>query len=79
MLQIDCGIALVSALTERNFSVIKRIKTWLRSGMTDNSLNNRMFANIHINLFDNLNLQAVADDFAKASETLINYFRLQLH
>ena len=32
--------------------------------MTDNSINNRMFASIHLNLLDNINLQAVADDFA---------------
>ena len=48
---------------------MKIIKTWLRSTMTDNSLNNRMFANIHENLLDNINLQSVADHFAKASKT----------
>ena len=55
---------------------MSRIKTWLRSSMTDNSLNNRMFANIHKNLLDNINLQAVADDFVKASQIQINYFGL---
>ena len=42
--------------------------------MTDNSLNNRMFANIHKNLLNNINLQAA--DFAKASKISINYFGL---
>ena len=43
---------------------MKRIKTIIRSTMTDNSLNNRMFANIHLNLLNNINLhvQTVADD-----------------
>ena len=68
LFQIYCGIALVSAFAERSFSVIKRIKTWLRSTPTDNSLNNQMFANIHMNLLGNINLQAVADHFAKASK-----------
>ena len=31
------------------------------------------------NMLNNINLQSVADDFAKASETLINYFELQFH
>ena len=44
--------------------------------MTDNSLNNQMFADIHKNLLDNINLQAVADEFVKASKTQINYFEL---
>ena len=37
--------------------------------MTDNSINNRMFASIHLNLLDNINLQAVADDFASNRNT----------
>ena len=37
--------------------------------MTDNSINNRMFASIHLNLLDNINLQAVADDFASKRKT----------
>ena len=37
--------------------------------MTDNSINNRMFASIHLNLLDNINLQAVADDFASKRNT----------
>ena len=76
LLQIYFNIALVSASAERSFSVMKRIKTWLRSSTTDNSFNNRMFANIHKNLLDNINLHAVADDFVKASQIRINYFGL---
>ena len=37
--------------------------------MTDKSINNRMFASIHLNLLDNINLQAVADDFASKRKT----------
>ena len=55
---------------------MRKIKSWLSSTMRDNSLYNRIFANIHLNLLENINSQAVADDFAKANETLINYFGL---
>ena len=37
--------------------------------MRDNSPIDRMFSNIHKNLFDNINLQAVADDFASKQKT----------
>ena len=69
LLQLYCGITLVSASAKSSFSVMRRIKTWLRSTMRDNS---RMFANIHMNVFDNINLQTVADNFAKPSDTVIN-------
>ena len=36
--------------------------------MTDNSFSDRMFENIHKNLFDNINLQTVAGDFAQATK-----------
>ena len=76
LVQIYCGITLVSASAERTCSVMRRIKTSLKRTMTDNSLNNRTFANINKNFFDNINLQAVASDFAKARKTQINYFEL---
>ena len=38
LLQIYCGIALVSAFTERCFSVMRKIKTWLKSNMRDKIL-----------------------------------------
>ena len=44
--------------------------------MTGSNLGNRMFANIRMNLLDDVNLQGVAGDFAQVSETLINYFGL---
>ena len=74
----NLDIALVSAFAERCFSVMRRIKIWLRSNMRDSPID-QMFSNIRKNMLDNINLQAVADDFAKASETLINYFGLNLH
>ena len=41
------SIPISSATAERSFSVMRRIKSWLRSTMSENSLNNRMFAAIH--------------------------------
>ena len=71
MLSIYCDVALVSAFAERCFSVMRRIKISLRSNMRDNSPTDRMFSNIHKNLLklDNINLSAVADDFASKQKT----------
>ena len=73
----NLAIALVLAFAERCFCVMRRIKTWLRSNIRDSPID-RMFSNIHKNLLDNINLQAVAMTLP-ASEILINYFGLQLH
>ena len=62
LLQINCGIAFVLVSAIKIFNVMRRIKTFFRIPM-------------EIKLLDSSNLQLVADDFAKASETLINYFR----
>ena len=67
-------MALVSASAERSFYVTRRIKTLFISTMKDINLSNLMFANIYISFFDNIDLRTVADDFAKISEILINYF-----
>ena len=40
LLQIYCGVALVSTFAEKSFSLMRKIKTWVRSNMRDNSLNN---------------------------------------
>ena len=64
----NLDITLVSAFAERCFSVMRRIKTWLRSNMRDSPID-RMFSNIHKNMFDNINLQAVADGFASKKNT----------
>ena len=61
LLQINCGIAFVLVSAKKIFNVMRRIKTFFRIPM-------------EIKLLDSSNLQLVADDFAKASETLINYF-----
>ena len=37
--------------------------------MTDNSFNNCMFASIHLNLLDKIDLQVVVDDFASKRNT----------
>ena len=53
------------AVSERSFSCLKRIKTYLRSAITNNRLNHLLILHIHKLLTDRLNLTKVADEFVE--------------
>ena len=74
LLQMYNSVALSSATAERTFSTMRRIKTWLQSNMTANSLSNRMFASLHKERIDHINLQKVAKEFVARSERRNKYF-----
>ena len=52
-----------NATSERSFSCLRRIKSYLQSTMTQLRLNSTMVLHVHKNLTDNLNLIEVANDF----------------
>ena len=52
-----------NAESERSFSAVRRIKTYLRSTMSQQRLNHLMLLHIHKSLTDDLNLVDVANDF----------------
>ena len=68
LLLLYATMPLSSATAERTFSVMRRLKTWLRSTMADNQLNNRMFAAIHRERMKNINVKKVASDFVKSGD-----------
>ena len=74
ILQLYNSVALSSATAERTFSTIRRIKTWLRSNMTANFLSNKMFANLHKERMDTINIEKIAGGFIKRSERRKKYF-----
>lgn len=53
---------------------MRRIKSWLRSTMSNNSLNNRMFSTIHKNRIDDICTTAIAKNFVQANEKWRYYF-----
>ena len=57
-----------SAAGERYFSSARRLKTWLRSTMTQTRLSNLTILNIHKQRTDKLCLVDVANEFAALSE-----------
>ena len=51
------------AISERSLSTMRRIKTWLRSTMTQKRLNNLAVLNIHKEMTDEIHLFSIANDF----------------
>ena len=72
----------LNAVSERSFSALRRLKTYLRSTMTQSRLNHLMVLYIHRELTDKLNLTTVANDFVSGSEhrsTLFGTFETSDH
>ena len=57
-----------NAVSERSFSTLRRIKTYLRSTMSQLRLNSIMTLHIHKDLTDKLDLLEIGNEFVSASE-----------
>lgn len=63
-----------SAEAERSFSSLRRLKTWLRSTMTQERLNSVAVCHIHQDLLDRIDMDAIMRDFVSRSEIRKNIF-----
>ena len=68
LLQISLTIAVSTAECERSFSALKRIKTFLRSTMSEQRLTDLALLSIEKQLSQNLPLDEVIDRFAVADK-----------
>jgi len=68
------SVGFSSATAERSFSAMRRIKTWLRSTMSANTLNNSMFAVLHKPAMDALDTTKLAKVFISTHERKEKYF-----
>jgi len=66
--QLYMSVPLGSATAERAFTVMRRDKSWLRSSMSSNTLNNRIFSVIHRERIDEVAAQEVAKEFVEINE-----------
>ncbi|XP_053323828.1 zinc finger MYM-type protein 1-like [Spea bombifrons] len=64
MVRILLTVPASSCEAERSFSALRRLKTWLRSTMTQKRLNHVAICNIHRDIMDELELEAIAKEFA---------------
>jgi len=64
----------MNAISERSFSAKQRIKTYLRSTMSQGRLNSTMVLHIHKDLTDHLGLPSVAKCFVSKSDYRMSKF-----
>lgn len=63
-----------NATSERSFSSLRRVKTYLRATMTQERLNSLMLLHVHKDQVDNLDIIDVANDFVDGSEHRLSLF-----
>ena len=63
-----------NAISERSFSALKRIKTYLRSTMKCARLNHMMVLHVHKEMLDNIDLKVIANEFSESKQNRMNIF-----
>ena len=63
-----------SAVAERSFSSLRRLKTWLRSTVCQPRLNSAAVCHIHKELLDEVDTDALLREFISRSEIRENLF-----
>ena len=63
-----------SAEAERSFSALRRLKTWLRSTMTQKRLNGVAVCHIHQDRLDKLDRKDIAQQFVQGNEEVVIWF-----
>ena len=74
MLRLYLTVSITSATSERTFSALKRVFTYLRSSMTEKRLNNCLLLHVHKDLLDTCDVVEVAKEFISAKEERRKYF-----
>ena len=68
LLQMLYVIPATTAIAERSFSSLRRLKTYLRNTMTSERLNHMMLLHVHKHLTDQLDLRRIAAEFISRNE-----------
>ena len=63
-----------NAVSERSFSALRRIKTFLRATMGQERLNHLMILHVHKDKTDNLKLPEIANEFVSKNERRLTIF-----
>ena len=74
LVRIFLTIPVTTATAERSFSALRRLKTYLRSTMTQEKLNNVVLLHCHKEKTDAIDLHLVMKDFATANEHRKEFF-----
>lgn len=63
-----------NSVSERSFSALRRVKTYLGNTMTQTRLNSIMVIHVHKNVTEKLNLVDIANEFVAGSEHQLTIF-----
>ena len=74
LLRLYLTIPITSATSERSFSALKRVLTYLKSTMTEERLNHCLLLHIHKNVTDTLDIKEIAKDFINTNLERLSYF-----
>ena len=70
LLKIGCTLPVTSAECERSFSVMRRMRAWLRSSMTSNRLTSLAIINVH---------RTVEVDYKEAAKLFFELYPRKIH
>ena len=68
-----------NAVSERSFSAMRRLKTYLRSTMCQCGLNHVMLLNINQENLDKLTIDVIAKEFVRGNEHSLSQFGHFMH
>jgi len=74
LLRLYLTILVTTATAERSFSSLRRIKTYFRSTMTEQHLNNILLLHAHKEMTDALNLTEIARLFVSSNAQRVEFF-----
>ena len=74
LIRLYLTVPMTSATAERTFSTLRRLKTYLRSTMTQERLNHVILLHTHKDKTDEIDLTEIAKDFISSNERRIGFF-----
>jgi hypothetical protein len=74
LMRIYLAIPATSVAAERAFSVLKRIKTWLRNSMEQDRLSSLSIINIEKDFSKEVDIENIIDQFASLKDRRLQFF-----
>ena len=74
LLRLYLTIPISSSTSERSFSALKRVLTYIRSTMSEQRLNNCMMLHIHKEITDSCDMHEIAKEFVSANSERQRFF-----
>lgn len=74
LLRLYLTVPITSSTSERTFSALRRVLTYLRSSVKERTLNHCLLLHVHKELTDSLDLNSVAKEFVDLYDERVKYF-----